>query len=87
MEVKKTYRKNGSKIYGAVILFVNKVNMSELEFFFSQADETCKCNGWKNPNPPPTPPRMDLQQTVVSLTEPCRSCSHTLGKAAPFFSL
>ncbi|CAN2389754.1 histone H3-K9 acetylation [Pristimantis euphronides] len=43
-----------------------------------KADETCKCNGWKNPNPPPTPPRMDFQQTVVSLTEPCRSCSHTL---------
>ncbi|KAM5157312.1 histone acetyltransferase KAT2B isoform 1-T1 [Mantella aurantiaca] len=43
-----------------------------------KADETCKCNGWKNPNPPPTPPRMDLQQTVVSLTEPCRSCSHPL---------
>ncbi|KAG8572990.1 hypothetical protein GDO81_012240 [Engystomops pustulosus] len=43
-----------------------------------KADETCKCNGWKNPNPPPTPPRMDFQQTAVSLTEPCRSCSHTL---------
>ncbi|KGL73355.1 Histone acetyltransferase KAT2B, partial [Tinamus guttatus] len=43
-----------------------------------QAEESCKCNGWKNPNPPPTPPRADLQQTVVSLTEPCRSCSHAL---------
>ncbi|MEE6466057.1 hypothetical protein FKM82_006813 [Ascaphus truei] len=43
-----------------------------------KADETCKCNGWKNPNPPPTPPRLDLQQTAVSLTEPCRSCGHTL---------
>eukprot|EP00079_Xenopus_tropicalis_P026927 XP_012821016.1 PREDICTED: histone acetyltransferase KAT2B isoform X2 [Xenopus tropicalis] len=43
-----------------------------------KADETCKCNGWKNPNPPPTPPKMDLQQTVVSLAEPCRSCGHTL---------
>ncbi|XP_041421935.1 histone acetyltransferase KAT2B isoform X2 [Xenopus laevis] len=43
-----------------------------------KADETCKCNGWKNPNPPPTPPRMDLQQTVVSLAEPCRSCGHPL---------
>ena len=20
-------------------------------------DEECKCNGWKNPNPPPNPPR------------------------------
>ncbi|XP_010221657.1 PREDICTED: histone acetyltransferase KAT2B [Tinamus guttatus] len=43
-----------------------------------EAEESCKCNGWKNPNPPPTPPRADLQQTVVSLTEPCRSCSHAL---------
>uniref|UniRef100_A0A8C3LDE1 histone acetyltransferase n=1 Tax=Chrysolophus pictus TaxID=9089 RepID=A0A8C3LDE1_CHRPC len=44
----------------------------------STAEESCKCNGWKNPNPPPTPPRADLQQAVVSLTEPCRSCNHTL---------
>ncbi|KAG8442931.1 hypothetical protein GDO86_011663 [Hymenochirus boettgeri] len=43
-----------------------------------KAEETCKCNGWKNPNPPPTPPRMDLQQTAVGLSEPCRSCSHML---------
>ncbi|XP_073189603.1 histone acetyltransferase KAT2B isoform X3 [Lepidochelys kempii] len=43
-----------------------------------KAEESCKCNGWKNPNPPPTPPRADLQQTIVSLTEPCRSCSHAL---------
>ncbi|XP_005997841.1 histone acetyltransferase KAT2B isoform X2 [Latimeria chalumnae] len=43
-----------------------------------KAEESCKCNGWKSPNPPPTPPRVDLQQTVGSLTEPCRSCSHTL---------
>uniref|UniRef100_A0A7M4E0L0 histone acetyltransferase n=1 Tax=Crocodylus porosus TaxID=8502 RepID=A0A7M4E0L0_CROPO len=46
----------------------------------SAAEESCKCNGWKNPNPPPTPPRADLQQTIVSLTEPCRSCSHPLGE-------
>uniref|UniRef100_A0A672TND0 Histone acetyltransferase n=1 Tax=Strigops habroptila TaxID=2489341 RepID=A0A672TND0_STRHB len=43
-----------------------------------KAEESCKCNGWKNPNPPPTPPRAELQQAVVSLAEPCRSCSHTL---------
>uniref|UniRef100_A0A8C0IA53 histone acetyltransferase n=1 Tax=Bubo bubo TaxID=30461 RepID=A0A8C0IA53_BUBBB len=40
--------------------------------------ESCKCNGWKNPNPPPTPPRAELQQAAVSLGEPCRSCSHAL---------
>ncbi|XP_078394633.1 histone acetyltransferase KAT2B isoform X1 [Cetorhinus maximus] len=43
-----------------------------------KAEESCKCNGWKNPNPPPTPPRISLQQTAVSLTELCRSCCHTL---------
>ncbi|XP_042330564.1 histone acetyltransferase KAT2B isoform X3 [Sceloporus undulatus] len=43
-----------------------------------KAEESCKCNGWKNPNPPPTPPRVDLQQAVVGLTEPCRSCNHAL---------
>ncbi|NXW95310.1 KAT2A acetyltransferase, partial [Alopecoenas beccarii] len=44
-----------------------------------QANDACKCNGWKNPNPP-TAPRMDLQQPVTNLSEPCRSCSHALGK-------
>uniref|UniRef100_A0A8C8B2S5 histone acetyltransferase n=1 Tax=Otus sunia TaxID=257818 RepID=A0A8C8B2S5_9STRI len=43
-----------------------------------KAEESCKCNGWKNPNPPPTPPRAELQQAAVSLGEPCRSCSHAL---------
>uniref|UniRef100_A0A8C6RX03 Histone acetyltransferase n=1 Tax=Nannospalax galili TaxID=1026970 RepID=A0A8C6RX03_NANGA len=43
-----------------------------------QAEESCKCNGWKNPNPSPTPPRADLPQIIVSLSEPCRSCSHAL---------
>ncbi|XP_035886489.1 histone acetyltransferase KAT2B isoform X2 [Phyllostomus discolor] len=43
-----------------------------------KAEESCKCNGWKNPNPSPTPPRADLQQMIVSLTESCRSCSHAL---------
>ncbi|KAF7239744.1 Histone acetyltransferase KAT2A [Varanus komodoensis] len=42
-----------------------------------EANDSCKCNGWKNPNPP-TAPRMDLQQTVTNLSEPCRSCGHTL---------
>lgn len=44
----------------------------------SQANDACKCNGWKNPNPP-TAPRMDLQQPVTNLSEPCRSCGHALG--------
>ncbi|NXG88699.1 KAT2A acetyltransferase, partial [Stercorarius parasiticus] len=42
-----------------------------------QANDACKCNGWKNPNPP-TAPRMALQQPVTNLSEPCRSCSHAL---------
>lgn len=46
----------------------------------SQANDACKCNGWKNPNPP-TAPRMDLQQPVTNLSEPCRSCGHALGNS------
>lgn len=44
-----------------------------------QAEDSCKCNGWKNPNPPPTPARVDASQPLASLTDPCRSCNHTLG--------
>ncbi|XP_059828324.1 histone acetyltransferase KAT2B isoform X3 [Hypanus sabinus] len=43
-----------------------------------KAEESCKCNGWKNPNPPPTPPRANFQQAAVSLAEQCRSCGHML---------
>uniref|UniRef100_A0A674CZ45 histone acetyltransferase n=1 Tax=Salmo trutta TaxID=8032 RepID=A0A674CZ45_SALTR len=35
---------------------------------------------WKSQNPPPTPPRTDQQPNTVNLQDPCRSCSHTLGK-------
>uniref|UniRef100_A0A8C7Q4Y8 histone acetyltransferase n=1 Tax=Oncorhynchus mykiss TaxID=8022 RepID=A0A8C7Q4Y8_ONCMY len=45
-----------------------------------KAEGACKCNGWKSQNPPPTPPRTDQQPNTVNLLEPCRSCSHTLGK-------
>ncbi|XP_077108254.1 histone acetyltransferase KAT2A isoform X1 [Ranitomeya variabilis] len=46
-------------------------------FSACKANDVCKCNGWKNPNPQ-TAPRMDLQQPAASLSEPCRSCGHSL---------
>uniref|UniRef100_A0A8C5FYB5 Histone acetyltransferase n=1 Tax=Gouania willdenowi TaxID=441366 RepID=A0A8C5FYB5_GOUWI len=46
-------------------------------FSACKASDTCKCNGWKNPNPP-SAPRVDLQQQAASLSEPCRSCGHAL---------
>uniref|UniRef100_A0A8C4HXS6 Histone acetyltransferase n=1 Tax=Dicentrarchus labrax TaxID=13489 RepID=A0A8C4HXS6_DICLA len=46
-------------------------------FSACKAVDTCKCNGWKNPNPP-SATRMDLQQQAASLSEPCRSCGHAL---------
>ncbi|XP_028841557.1 histone acetyltransferase KAT2A [Denticeps clupeoides] len=46
-------------------------------FSACKANDSCKCNGWKNPHPP-TAARMELQQQAASLTEPCRSCSHAL---------
>uniref|UniRef100_A0A669EM27 histone acetyltransferase n=1 Tax=Oreochromis niloticus TaxID=8128 RepID=A0A669EM27_ORENI len=46
-------------------------------FSACKANDTCKCNGWKNPNPP-SATRIDLQQQAASLSEPCRSCGHAL---------
>lgn len=43
-----------------------------------KADENCKCNGWKNPNPPPNPPKPDVPGQVSSLDDPCRGCEHKL---------
>ncbi|XP_071943488.1 histone acetyltransferase KAT2A-like [Antedon mediterranea] len=48
-----------------------------------QTDELCKCNGWKNPNPPPPASSQSsrLDNTAVpvaNLEDPCRSCSHPL---------
>ncbi|CAG2163838.1 unnamed protein product, partial [Oppiella nova] len=46
------------------------------------ADNTCKCNGWKNPNNNPIPPsdrHHDRHNNAVSqMTDPCRSCGHHL---------
>ncbi|KAJ8364566.1 hypothetical protein SKAU_G00133970 [Synaphobranchus kaupii] len=46
-------------------------------FSACKANDSCKCNGWKNPHPP-NATRMDLQQQAASLSEPCRSCGHAL---------
>ncbi|XP_069041780.1 histone acetyltransferase KAT2A isoform X2 [Lepisosteus oculatus] len=46
-------------------------------FSACKANDSCKCNGWKNPNPP-TAQRMDLQQQAACLSDPCRSCGHAL---------
>ncbi|XP_076059998.1 gcn5 acetyltransferase [Oratosquilla oratoria] len=44
-----------------------------------KADENCKCNGWKNPNPPTAPASADTPQPAAAISEQCRMCSHTLG--------
>lgn len=43
-----------------------------------KAEDGCKCNGWKNPNPPTNPPHIDTLQPSVNLNERCRSCCHVL---------
>ena len=53
--------------------------MEKLAIYSScKEDESCKCNGWKNPNPPPNPPRPDAPQPTSSPSDPCRTCSHPL---------
>uniref|UniRef100_A0A0K8RAL2 Putative histone acetyltransferase kat2a gallus gallus gcn5 n=1 Tax=Ixodes ricinus TaxID=34613 RepID=A0A0K8RAL2_IXORI len=39
-----------------------------------KADDGCKCNGWKNPNLPQTPQRLEGPQPLANLNDPCRSC-------------
>ena len=43
-----------------------------------KGDRDCKCNGWKNPNPPPNPPRPDAPTPSASFSDPCRTCDHVL---------
>jgi histone acetyltransferase len=43
-----------------------------------KVDDECKCNGWKNPNPPPNPPRPDAATPSASPDDLCRSCNHAL---------
>ena len=53
--------------------------MEKLAIYSScKEDENCKCNGWKNPNPPPNPPRPDAPQPTSSPSDPCRACQHPL---------
>jgi len=53
--------------------------MEKLAIYSScKEDETCKCNGWKNPNPPPNPPRPDAAAPTSSPSDPCRTCTHPL---------
>jgi len=53
--------------------------MEKLAIYSScKEDESCKCNGWKNPNPPPNPPRPDAPQPTSSPSDPCRTCNHPL---------
>ncbi|XP_041363170.1 histone acetyltransferase KAT2A-like [Gigantopelta aegis] len=59
--------------------FPRNKKLEKLAVYSSCKFEGCKCNGWKNPNPPPAPPRVDVSQPLASLTDPCRSCSHALG--------
>uniref|UniRef100_A0A8B9LEI1 histone acetyltransferase n=1 Tax=Astyanax mexicanus TaxID=7994 RepID=A0A8B9LEI1_ASTMX len=48
-------------------------------FSACKANDSCKCNGWKNPHPP-TATRMELQQQTANLSEACRSCGHALAE-------
>ena len=53
--------------------------LEKLAIYSSCKDnEECKCNGWKNPNPAPNPPRPDAATPSASPEDLCRSCSHAL---------
>ncbi|XP_005096521.2 histone acetyltransferase KAT2A isoform X2 [Aplysia californica] len=53
--------------------------LEKLAVYSSCKFEGCKCNGWKNPNPPSQTPASDPNQPTSNLTDPCKSCRHNLG--------
>lgn len=50
----------------------------KLAIYSACQTDTCKCNGWKAPNPPARSPRAEATQPLANFTDPCRSCSHDL---------
>ncbi len=67
----------------AVRCWPNEKKIEKLSIYSSCRDPSvateCKCNGWKNPNPPPNPPlRPDAAAPSASPSDPCRSCQHPL---------
>ncbi len=44
--------------------------------------EECKCNGFKNPNPAPNPPRPDAPTPTADFKDVCRACPHPLSAHA-----
>ncbi|XP_076445875.1 histone acetyltransferase KAT2A-like isoform X2 [Babylonia areolata] len=59
--------------------FPRNKKLEKLAVYSACKSEGCNCNGWKNPNPPPTSSRADMSQPLANLTDPCRSCGHSLG--------
>ncbi|KAK7005041.1 histone acetyltransferase KAT2B [Biomphalaria glabrata] len=59
--------------------FPRNKKLEKLAVYSTCKSEGCKCNGWKNPNPPTQPGATDPIPPVVSLTDPCKSCRHSLG--------
>ncbi|XP_011870976.1 PREDICTED: histone acetyltransferase KAT2A-like [Vollenhovia emeryi] len=42
-----------------------------------QAEE-CKCINWKNAQPPIRSPKGEIQQPVITFSDPCKTCTHSL---------
>ena len=61
----------------AVLGWVVEKKLEKLAIYSTcQEDSSCKCNGWKNPNPPANPSRPRIP--MMAPTDPCDGCGHAL---------
>eukprot|EP00095_Tigriopus_kingsejongensis_P007446 maker-scaffold403_size186359-snap-gene-0.54 protein:Tk07446 transcript:maker-scaffold403_size186359-snap-gene-0.54-mRNA-1 annotation:"histone acetyltransferase kat2a" len=52
--------------------------LEKLAIYSSCKAEGVQCNGWKNPNPPPNPPRPDAATPSAQPGDKCKTCSFPL---------
>lgn len=64
-------RKNQVFNFSPAKKFIKLANYSACQF------QDCKCNGWKNTQPPVKPTKND-PQPIANFSDPCRCCAHSL---------
>lgn len=64
----------------AVRQWPTEKKLEKLAIYSSCKVDGVQCNGWKNPNPPPNPPRPDAATPSAQPGDRCKTCQHPLNE-------